>query len=375
MNHSPYDVLDIDRDVNQDDVRRRYLYLREQLTGDELKNAQEAWEQLWSPNHRLLTDALLLQSTAPSDAEIFTELSSLSDAPEDWLVHIKPSQILQHDIVRLNKVILETVWLEQDLSRLFPRTLPSSVSAETTPSRLMPRDSANSLQQRQTSITQQPEQRSTAPDQRNLYRTALIQVSVNIIRKLWNRRSLGTLAALALIIILLSFSIRFVQSWYGSQPDIDSLPASVIPENIDTQDASDSDLHLATEEGASSADITSPKEETGEAVDLLDISIANNGVDSGGSSDDNRSITPGVESSESPLVRTRTYVNMREGPGQQYPIIVILEPGQEQRIIAKNSTETWWQIELSATQTGWVSAQVVTVIGDIRKTPIADPTP
>jgi Tol biopolymer transport system component len=48
-------------------------------------------------------------------------------------------------------------------------------------------------------------------------------------------------------------------------------------------------------------------------------------------------------------------LNVRSGPGVNYPASAILVQGDKAAIIGQDTTSGWWQIQLSSGQTGWVS--------------------
>lgn len=75
-----------------------------------------------------------------------------------------------------------------------------------------------------------------------------------------------------------------------------------------------------------------------------------------------------------------TKVNVRGGPGTNYPIIGQLAPGDEAAVTGFNSDQTWWQINFTgaeSTGTGWVYSDIVEFSGDISDLPQAEtpPTP
>jgi uncharacterized protein YraI len=57
------------------------------------------------------------------------------------------------------------------------------------------------------------------------------------------------------------------------------------------------------------------------------------------------------------------YVNVRSGPGTNYPVLVVAPPGSTGEIIGKSSDGQWWQFKIattySSTGSGWASAQYV----------------
>jgi len=72
--------------------------------------------------------------------------------------------------------------------------------------------------------------------------------------------------------------------------------------------------------------------------------------------------TPTLTATASPTptqVVAATAVNIRLGPGTNYPVIGVLQPGDPQQIVGQNSEESWWQIRQTDGTTGWVAGAVV----------------
>jgi uncharacterized protein YraI len=57
------------------------------------------------------------------------------------------------------------------------------------------------------------------------------------------------------------------------------------------------------------------------------------------------------------------YLNIRSGPGTNYPVLVVAPPGSTGEIIGKSSDGAWWQVKIStqysSTGAGWASASYV----------------
>ncbi|MCL4833327.1 MAG: SH3 domain-containing protein [Caldilineaceae bacterium] len=71
-------------------------------------------------------------------------------------------------------------------------------------------------------------------------------------------------------------------------------------------------------------------------------------------------------------------VNVRQGPGTQYPIVGTVDPGVTYRVLGKNQAQDWWQIELKNGTVGWAigsltsangAANSVAVVTDIPAPP------
>lgn len=89
----------------------------------------------------------------------------------------------------------------------------------------------------------------------------------------------------------------------------------------------------------------------------------------------------GAAAPTGPQVTSATTVNVRAGPGTNYPIIGALTPGNVLPVTGRNSQGTWWQVQLAAGQSGWVAGSVVEA-RDVEGVPIAqapapppEPTP
>jgi outer membrane biosynthesis protein TonB len=76
-----------------------------------------------------------------------------------------------------------------------------------------------------------------------------------------------------------------------------------------------------------------------------------------------------------PVKATTTDVlNIRQGPARTTPSLGKLQKGQEVTVVGRNGDGTWLQIEIPAdiaSGLGWVSAEFVTVTGDINTLPVA----
>ena len=68
-------------------------------------------------------------------------------------------------------------------------------------------------------------------------------------------------------------------------------------------------------------------------------------------------------------------VNVRAGPGQEYPVIGARTFGQSCDIIGRNATSTWWQIRCADGAIGWISNDVVRVSGDTSSVPVVAAPP
>ncbi|MFN8468128.1 MAG: SH3 domain-containing protein [Caldilineaceae bacterium] len=81
--------------------------------------------------------------------------------------------------------------------------------------------------------------------------------------------------------------------------------------------------------------------------------------------------------SSGPSASSAVLVNVRNGPGVDYPVVDSLDPGEAAAITGKSSAGDWWQVALGDGQAGWVMSQLVTASGDTANVTVpADiPTP
>jgi uncharacterized protein YraI len=73
-----------------------------------------------------------------------------------------------------------------------------------------------------------------------------------------------------------------------------------------------------------------------------------------------------------PYVQAEEAARVRSGPGTDYPRLGTLWPGDTAAAIGRNAAGTWWQIEFAAADNGlgWVSADIVTFVGDSDSVPV-----
>lgn len=79
-----------------------------------------------------------------------------------------------------------------------------------------------------------------------------------------------------------------------------------------------------------------------------------------------------------PLVTTRTGLNVRGGPGTDYPVIGRLTEGQSLLVAGRNAETTWWQIVYppGSNERGWVSGDAqFTVASNVAGVPIVPAPP
>jgi uncharacterized protein YgiM (DUF1202 family) len=71
-------------------------------------------------------------------------------------------------------------------------------------------------------------------------------------------------------------------------------------------------------------------------------------------------------------------VNIRSGPGTNYPVLVVAPPGASAEVSGKNADGSWWQVkvptQVSASGLAWVSAGFV-VTQNTGSVPVVDAPP
>lgn len=70
-------------------------------------------------------------------------------------------------------------------------------------------------------------------------------------------------------------------------------------------------------------------------------------------------------------------LNLRQGPGTEYPVILGFRPGDTFRLIARHATLAWVEVRTDADQTGWVYAPLLILEPgfDINSLPINEEIP
>jgi uncharacterized protein YraI len=72
---------------------------------------------------------------------------------------------------------------------------------------------------------------------------------------------------------------------------------------------------------------------------------------------------PPTTKSSAPSATTTDYVNVRSGPGTNYPVLVVAPPNTTGEVTGKDSSGAWYQVKVptqySSTGLGWVSASYV----------------
>jgi uncharacterized protein YraI len=105
------------------------------------------------------------------------------------------------------------------------------------------------------------------------------------------------------------------------------------------------------------------------------------GLESGSRTPASSARAPEVESAAiqkrmqtGPYVQAEEAIRVRSGPGTEYPRLGTLWPGDTAAVVGQNAAGTWWQIEFAAADNGlgWVSADIVTFVGDAASVPVVN---
>ncbi len=75
-----------------------------------------------------------------------------------------------------------------------------------------------------------------------------------------------------------------------------------------------------------------------------------------------------------PQIMSAIAVNIRSGPGTNYPVLGVLPPNQPLQVVGRNDAGTWWQVPLPGGSRGWVAALVVEPLGPVS-VPVAQAPP
>jgi uncharacterized protein YraI len=73
-------------------------------------------------------------------------------------------------------------------------------------------------------------------------------------------------------------------------------------------------------------------------------------------------------------VLTNVGLNVRQGPGTNYPRISVLAAGTVVPVTGRNGSNTWWQVRVGTT-IGWVTNDFVIVYGNCLGIPVVQPPP
>ncbi len=88
---------------------------------------------------------------------------------------------------------------------------------------------------------------------------------------------------------------------------------------------------------------------------------------------------PPPTSSNGPTGTATEYLNIRSGPGTNYPVLFVAPPGSKGEITGKSSDGQWWQVKVptqySSTGFGWASASYVIAQNTSNVPVVAAPPP
>lgn len=87
--------------------------------------------------------------------------------------------------------------------------------------------------------------------------------------------------------------------------------------------------------------------------------------------------TPIPTTIAAPLAKASSDINVRVGPGVEYPLAGSLSAGAEAQLLGKNAAGDWWEVALATGGSGWVYGQLVETAGDVSTVAVAlnIPTP
>jgi len=81
---------------------------------------------------------------------------------------------------------------------------------------------------------------------------------------------------------------------------------------------------------------------------------------------------------DTPYAVANTAVNVRAGPGTNYPIYGVAQPGQSAEVVGKSPDSAWWTIKVPTTVSpdgqAWVSAEYTTA-NNVENVPVIEPPP
>ena len=168
------------------------------------------------------------------------------------------------------------------------------------------------------------------------------------------------LALLLYLILTLLFMPRFQQISDEQPPDAPTpaptfTPTATIPILVRATPATYTPTLTPVSEEATPISSPTPVSEATEATEATATSTA--------------TPTPVI-----PQVVASITVNVRSGPGTNYPVIGSLSPGNSLLVTGQNEQGTWWQVQPVEGSIGWVAASVVEA-RDVEDIPIAQAPP
>jgi hypothetical protein len=84
-------------------------------------------------------------------------------------------------------------------------------------------------------------------------------------------------------------------------------------------------------------------------------------------------VCAGLTSPFSTVPSNSASINLRDGPGTNFSAIGVAHPGDCLEIIGRNQNNTWLLIQFPSGRTGWLSAGLVEVTGNLDSIPLVNP--
>lgn len=405
-----YERFKLPPDADQEEIRRVYVQLRQELDGEDLRRLYAAWESLLSPQNRVRVDAMLLQvdGTPPGIDELLAQIGPAADIT-DWNSFIDHAALLQRETETVTSLILEHTWLGHAYSKIFTREAPV---AEQWP---LP----------QANLTPVTHAARPVPSEEGVPTSDRPSRRPSLFRPAW--------AGALLTVLLLTFaSIR--SGWFNSPNAITTAmttAAMTVPTTqslglvmpIAAYDAPSRSFIVptptplgqrpilvvqATPPPALTAPITSAAlidqlrerlERTTEIVETNETEFARS-ISFGSVQPAPRlpvapplmlrpsSVSPPAPPTASPLpsptleptataipllVQSLNFANVRSGPSTEFDVVEVLEPETSRRVLARTQSAAWLLIETTNGEGGWISTSVVNVDGDVGWVEIQDP--
>lgn len=114
------------------------------------------------------------------------------------------------------------------------------------------------------------------------------------------------------------------------------------------------------------------------AAAVLVIGVLLGRLIGGTGSSDAPAVNPPPPPPNTPYLAANDYVNVRSGPGTQYPVYGVIAPKATAQVIGKSSDEGWWVITIPTTVSsdgrGWVSAFYTTAY-NTQDVPVVEAPP
>ncbi|MCB0110447.1 MAG: SH3 domain-containing protein [Caldilineaceae bacterium] len=161
----------------------------------------------------------------------------------------------------------------------------------------------------------------------------------------------------------------------ASNPEANTIANSVgniiIPLPTKASDASDGTNapvlpELAQEElgGESAAVDSNNVDANNDAIGSDNEGVGENDVEAAPVEESTATPEPTATPDTQPVVRVSSGINVRSGPGIDYPIAGALNSGESAQIVSKNPTGDWWEVTLASGGNGWVYGPLVETAGD-----------